>query len=95
MAIPKTFERNEDKMAWFDGKEAKVERSGGTINVYYGGSFYPDGHGHGHVKATGGPLGENIVYWRLPANEGGQVMVDNSWNTMNGNDLRDHMTGFY
>lgn len=61
-------------MAWFDGKEAKVERSAGTIDVYYGGSFTPDGPGHGHVKATGGPLGENIVYWRLPDSEGGQVI---------------------
>ncbi len=81
-------------MAYFDGYPAVVHRSGGQINVYYGGAFTPDGHGHGHVKATGGPLGENIVYWRLPESEGGQVIVDNSWGTMNGNDLRDHLTGF-
>ena len=81
-------------MAWFDGKEAKVERSGGTINVYYGGAFTPDGHDHGHVKATGGPLGENIVYWRLPESEGGQVIVSNSWDTMYGNDLSDYLSGF-
>ncbi len=31
---------------------------------------------------------------RLPESEGGQVIVDNSWGTMNGNDLRDHLTGF-
>jgi hypothetical protein len=29
------------KMAWFDGQEAKVEQEAGT--------------GHGHVKAQGGP----------------------------------------
>lgn len=82
-------------MAYFDGKEARVERSAGTIHVYYGGAFTPDGSGHGHVKATGGPFGENIVYWRLPESEGGQVIVDNSWDVMNGNDLSSHMTGFY
>lgn len=49
---------------------------------------------HGHVRATGGLLGENIAYWRLPESEGGQVIVDNSWGTMNGNDLRDHLTDF-
>ena len=65
-------------MAHFDGYPAVVHRSGGQTNVYYGGAFTPDGHGHGHVKATGGPLGENIVYWRLPESEGGQVIVDNS-----------------
>ncbi len=81
-------------MAWFDGKEAKVERSDGTINVFYGGFFTPDGPGHGHVKATGGPLGENIVYWRLPDSEGGQVIVSNSWDTMYGNDLGNHLSGF-
>ena len=81
-------------MAYFDGQPAVVHRSGGMINVYYGGAFTPDGYGHGHVKATGGPLGENIVYWRLPESEGGQVIVDNAWDTMNGNDLRDHLTGF-
>lgn len=82
-------------MTWFDGKEAKVERSGGTINVYYGGFPVADGHGHGHVKATGGSLGENIVFWRLPDSEGGNVIVDNSFGVPDGNDLSDHMTGFY
>ncbi len=81
-------------MTSFDRQPAIVHRSGGMINVYYGGAFTPDGHGHGHVKATGGPLGENIVYWRLPESEDGQVIVDNSWGTVNGNDLRDHLTGF-
>ena len=81
-------------MAWFDGKEAKVERSGGTTNVYYGGAFTPDGHGHGHVKATGGPPGENIIYWRLPESEGGQVIVSNSWDIMYGNDLSNYLSGF-
>ena len=45
-------------------------------------------------KPPGGPLGENIVYWRLPESEGGQVIVNNAWETMNGNDLRDHLTDF-
>lgn len=81
-------------MAYFDGQPAIVHRSGGQINVYYGGAFAPDEHGHGHIKATGGPLGKNTVYWRLPESEGGQVIVDNSWGTMNGNDLRDHLTDF-
>lgn len=81
-------------MAYFDGQLAIVHRSGGQINVYYGGAFAPDGHGHGHVKATDGTLGKNIVYWRLPESKGGQVIVDNSWETMNGNDLRDHLTDF-
>ena len=44
-------------MAYFDGQPAIVYRSGGQINVYYGGAFTPDEHGHGHVKATGGPPG--------------------------------------
>ena len=30
----------------------------------------------------------------LPESEGGQVIIDNSWETMNGNDLRNHLTGF-
>jgi len=41
------------QLGWFDGREALVQRSGGMINVYYGGSLKPDGTGHGHVKATG------------------------------------------
>lgn len=94
MATPYTLERNEEKMASFQGKEAKVERSAGTIDVYYGGFLTPDGQGHGHVKATGGPLGENIVYWRLPQDEGGQVIVSNSWDTMYGNDLSDYLSAF-
>ena len=80
-------------MAYFDEYPAVVHRSGGQINVYCGGRFgnIPD---DGHVRATGSPLGENIVYWRLPKSEGGQVIVDNTWETMNGNDLRDHLTDF-
>lgn len=84
-----------EKFGWFDGKEAKIQRSGGVINVYYGGTMGNiPGDGHGHVKATGGPLGENIVYWRLPDSEGGQVVVGNAWDTMYGNDLRLHLTSF-
>lgn len=84
-------------MAQFDGKEAKVVRSPGEIQVYYGGELTPDGYGHGHVRATGGPLGENIVYWRLPKSEGGNEIISNSWDAPfgHGNDLRDHLTGFY
>lgn len=82
-------------MAYFNGQPAIVHRPGGQINVYYGGRFGNiPGDGHGHVRTTGGPLGENIVCWRLPESEGGQVIVDNAWETMNGNDLRDHLTGF-
>ena len=37
---------------WFDGKEARIQRSGGMINIYYGGrSGNIPGDGHGHVKA--------------------------------------------
>lgn len=47
----------------FDGREAKIYRSGGMINVYYGGRYdNTPNDGHGHVKATGGPHGENIVF---------------------------------
>lgn len=81
-------------MAIFDGEDAKVIRTPGEINVYYAGFLTPDGPGHGHVKATGGPEGENIVYWRLPANEGGQVIVSNSWDTKYGNDLNNYLSDF-
>lgn len=81
-------------MPWFDGKEAKVIRNPGEIQVYYGGFMTPDGDGHGHVRATGGPLGENIVFWRLPKSEGGHIIVDNAWGVVGGNDLRDHLSGF-
>lgn len=93
-AIPYTLERNEEKMAYFQGREAKVNRSPGKVEVYYGGFLSPDGIGHGHVKATGGPLGENIVYWRLPEDEGGKVIVDNSWDITGGNDLSNYLTNF-
>lgn len=83
-----------EEYGWFDGQDAKVVYSAGTTNVYYGGIGTPDGPGHGHVKATGGPLGENIVYWRLPSSEGGQVIVSNAWDLVNGNDLRDYLTIF-
>ena len=87
-----------EQFGWFDGKEARIQRSGGMINVYYGGRFGNiPGDSHGHVKATGGPLGENIVFWRLPDSEGGHVLVDNKFTIMNGNDLRlrDHLTGLF
>ncbi len=36
----------------FDGREAKIYRSGGMINVYYGGRYdNTPNDGHGHVKA--------------------------------------------
>jgi len=73
----------------FDGREAKIYRSGGMINVYYGGRYdNAPNDGHGHVKATGGPHGENIVFWRLPEDEGGEVIIDNRFTVTNGNDVR-------
>ena len=81
-------------MAWFDGKEAKVVREAGTINIFYGGSFTPDGYGHGHVKAQGGAFGESIVYWRLPANVGGQVIVNNPADIMYGTNLSEYLGDF-
>ncbi len=73
----------------FDGRSATVYRSPGTTNVIYGGrNGNVPGDGHGHVKATGGPTGESVVFWRLPEDEGGQTIVDNSWDITGGNDLR-------
>lgn len=72
----------------FDGRSATVYRSPGTTNVIYGGrNGNVPGDGHGHVKATGGPTGESVVFWRLPEDEGGQTIVDNSWDITGGNDL--------
>ena len=83
-----------EQFGWFDGKEVRIQRSGGMISIYYGGKYGNiPGDGHGHVKATGGPLGESIVYWRLPDSEGGAVIVSNEWDVMYGNDLRSHLTG--
>ena len=40
---------------WFDGKPAKIRRSGGTTEIFYGGAWGNiPGNGHGHVKAQGG-----------------------------------------
>ncbi len=73
----------------FDGRGARIYRSGGMINVYYGGRYdNTPNDGHGHVKATGGPHGENIVFWRLPEDEGGEVIIDNRFTVTNGNDVR-------
>ena len=83
-----------EQFGWFDRKEARIQRSGGMVNIYYGGKYGNiPGDGHGHVKATGGPLGENIVYWRLPDSERGAVIVSNEWDVMYGNNLRSHLTG--
>lgn len=79
-------------MATFDGQEAKVVQEAGTVNIYYGGHMTPDGYGHGHVKAQGGKYGENIVYWRLPDNEGGNVVIDNFASYER---LADHISGYY
>ena len=39
---------------WFDGKPAKIRRSGGTTEIFYGGAWGNiPGDGHGHVKAQG------------------------------------------
>ena len=78
---------------WFDGKEARIQRSGGMINLYYGGrSGNTSGDGHGHVKAQGGPLGDFIVYWRLPESEGGATVIDN-WASFER--LSDHISGLW
>lgn len=77
------------KSGEFDGRDATVYLSPGTTNVLYGGrDGNTRGDGHGHVRATGGPTGENIVFWRLPEDEGGQTIVNNSWSITDGNDLR-------
>ena len=79
-------------MASFDGKDAKVVREAGTINIFYGGTFFPDGTGHGHVKAQGGAFGESIVFCRLPESEGGRIAIDN-W--ASSESLSDHLSGLY
>ena len=50
------------------------------------------GDGHGHVKAQGDPLGEFIVYWRLPKSEGSATVIDN-W--ASSERLSDHMSGLW
>lgn len=86
---PKQSSRPTRESGQFDGRSAAVYRSPGTTNVLYGGSNgNVPGDGHGHVRATGGPTGENVVFWRLPEDEGGQTIVDNSWDITEGNDLR-------
>jgi hypothetical protein cdivTM_09441 len=64
---------------WLDGKPAKIRRSGGTTEIFYGGAWGNiPGDGHGYVKAQRGPLGEFIVYWRdFPESEGGATVIDN------------------
>lgn len=58
-----------------DGLPAKIVRADGMVDIYYGGALAPDGHGHGHVKKEE-RFGANILYWRLPACEGGRVIVN-------------------
>ena len=78
---------------WSDGKPAKIRRSGGTTEIFYGGAWGNiPGDGHGHVKAQGGSLGEFIVYWRLPESEGGATVIDN-W--ASSERLSDHMSGLW
>ena len=78
---------------WFDGKPAKIRHSGGTTEIFYGGAWGNiPGDGHGHVKAQGGPLGEFIVYWRLPESEGGATVIDN-W--ASSERFSDHMSGLW
>ncbi len=79
-------------MAYFDGQLAIVHRSGGQINVYYDGAFAPWTWTRQSHWWTPGQ--EYRLLIRLPESKGGQVIVDNSWGTMNGNDLRDHLTDF-
>lgn len=64
----------------FEGKEIKVV-TGATglltrFEFYYGGVLSADGPGHGHVVSKNG---EAINYWRKPASEGGQVIIDDNW----------------
>lgn len=59
----------------FDGLPAKVVVADGIVDVLYGGSFAPDGPGHGHIRKED-RFGADILYWRLPACEGGRTIVD-------------------
>lgn len=79
-------------MPFFDGQEAVIVKQAGTIDIYYGGLWKPDGEGHGHVKAQGHTCGECIVYWRLPDREGGRVVIDN-WASEER--LSSHLSGLY
>lgn len=59
----------------FDGLPAKVSRTEGVIDVFYGGALAPNGPGCGHFK-TEDKIGGNVLYWRLPACQGGCTIVD-------------------
>ena len=59
----------------FDGLPAKVSRTEGVIDVFYGGALAPDGPGCGHFKAQDRFRGD-VIYWRLPACKGGRTIVD-------------------
>lgn len=48
------------------------------FEFYYGGAGTPDGPGHGHVVCNDG---ETINFWRLSAEEGGRIVIDDRWST--------------
>lgn len=69
-------------MASFEGKPIKVV-TGATgrkerFEFYYGGEGRPDGPGHGHVVCN---EGDCINFWRLPASEGGRIVIDDRRST--------------
>lgn len=80
-------------MPYFDNQPAVVEQKAGELNIFYGGYLSADGHGHGHVKAQGGPFGETIVFWRKPDSEGGAVVIDNWASAIGRSHERSLLTG--
>ncbi len=59
----------------FDGLPAVAYRREGVIDVFYGGALAPNGPGCGHFK-TEDRFGGDVIYWRLPACQGGRTIVD-------------------
>ena len=65
----------------FDGKQAYIETGYDAetgrpkLDIYYGGQGKPLGPGHGHVIRYRDT--DQIVFWRLPAAEGGGYAVNN------------------
>jgi hypothetical protein len=73
----------------FEGKEIKIVTGAKGRNerfeFYYGGALFADGIGHGHVVCNDG---ETINFWRKPAHEGGQTVIDDAWSSEK---LDDHL----
>jgi len=73
----------------FEGKEIKVVMGATGLHTrfefYYGGIMSADGPGHGHVVCKNG---EAINFWRKPAMEGGQIVIDDN---MSSEQLSKHM----